>query len=100
MLGMAMVNQFVDAFVRPEMVMQMMKDGQVKVGKPAASAPTTASGGDDPKWVIERKGLDRVIAIPQKGTNPVTSEDLRFVFERSGFATWKLTEVRITFPSK
>ena len=100
MLGMAMVNQFVDAFVRPGMVMQMMKDGQIKVDNPAAAAFTTPSGGDEPKWVIERKGLDRVIAIPQKGTNPVTSEDLRFVFERSGFATWKLTEVRITFPSK
>jgi len=99
MLGLAMVNQFVDAFVRPEMVMQMMKDGQITLDKPAAAASTTPSGGDEPKWVIERKGLDRVIAIPQKGTIPTTAEDLGFVFERSGFATWKLTEVRITFPS-
>jgi hypothetical protein len=101
MLGMAMVNQMVDAFVRPEMVMQMMKDGQVKMDKPAAPAASRSSSGDDePRWVIERKGLDRVIAIPQKGTVPVTAEDLVFVFERSGFATWKMTELRITFPSK
>jgi hypothetical protein len=78
----------------------MMKDGQVNVNKPTASASKTPSEGDDPKWVIERKGLDRVIAIPQKGTIPVTAEDLGFVFERSGFATWKLTELRIAFPSK
>jgi len=100
MLGVAMVNQMVDAFVRPETVMQMMKEGQVKVDKPAVPASSgSSSGGDEPKWVIERKGFDRVIAIPQKGTVPAKAEDFGFVFERSGFATWKLTELWISFPS-
>ncbi len=99
MVGMAMVNQLLDAFVRPEMVMQMMKDGQVQSDKTVTS-PSESRNDGEPEWVIERKGPDRLIAIPKKGVVPVAADELGFVFERSGFATWKLTELRITFPSK
>ena len=100
MLGMAMVNQMVDAFVRPERVMQMMKDGQIKADPPAAASSASPSGEDEPKWVLERQGFDRVIAIPQKGAVPVMADQLRFVFERSGFANWRLTDMQITFQGK
>lgn len=99
LLGIAMVNQMVDSFVRPEMVMQMMKDGEVKSDK-RASDTSGSSNQDELKWLIERKGSDRVIATPQKGTGPENAEALAFVFDRSGFATWKLTELRISFPEK
>jgi hypothetical protein len=99
MVGMAMVNQLLDAFVRPEMVMQMMKDGQVQSDKTVTSQSESRNDGE-PEWVIERKGPDRLIAIPKKGVVPVAADELGFVFDRSGFATWKLTELRITFPSK
>lgn len=98
MLGMAMVNQIVDAFVRPEVVMEMMKDGKVNTEKSAT--PKNSSGIQDVKWVIERKGADRVIATPQNAQEPSAKESLGFVFERTGFATWKLTELRMNFPSK
>jgi hypothetical protein len=98
MLGMAMVNQMVDAFVRPEMVMEMMKEGQVKLDKSDASSGSSAESA--PIWIIERKGTDRVVAIPQRGSDPMTGDEPGFVFERSGFATWKLTELRLTFPRK
>ena len=99
MLGIAMVNQMVDLFVHPEMVKQMMKDGEVKADKNASGSSDT-SNQRELKWFIERKGLDRVIATPQKGTGPENAEALAFVFDRSGFATWKLTELRISLPEK
>lgn len=98
MLGMAMVNQMVDAFVRPEMVMQMIKEGRIKADHPVATSSSAAPSGDEePKWVLERQGVDRVIAIPQQGAVPVMADRLGLVFERSGFATWRLTELRISF---
>ena len=96
MIGMAVVGPMVDALVRPEMVMQMMKEGKVKTDKPA-SDPAQGAGDSEPRWVIERSGVDRVIATPQKGAVPVAGDDLGFIFERSGFATWKMTEIRIKF---
>lgn len=99
MLGIAMVNQMVDSFVRPEMVMQMMKDGEVKADKNASDA-SDSTNQRELKWITERKGPDRVIATPQKGTGPENAEALAFVFDRSGFANWKLTELRVSFPEK
>ncbi|MEY4651760.1 MAG: hypothetical protein RI884_341 [Pseudomonadota bacterium] len=101
MIGMAVVNPIVDALVRPEMVMQMMKDGQVQTDKPAP-APTASqpAGEGKPQWRVEREGVDRVIAIPQKGALPEPANGVGFVFERSGFVNWKLTEIRITFADR
>lgn len=98
MLGVAMVNQMVDAFVRPEMVMQMMQDGKVKISKAAgASEP---SGEIEATWTIQRQGTDRVIAVPTKAAEQPNGDEPRFVFERSGFATWKLTDLLLKFPGK
>jgi len=98
---MAVVNPIVDVLVRPEMVMQMMKDGQVQTDKPAhAPAASQPAGEGKPQWRVDREGVNRVIAIPQKGALPGPANDVGFVFERSGFATWKLTEIRITFADK
>ncbi len=101
MIGMAMVNPIVDALVQPEMVMRMMKDGQVQTDKPAPAPTASQPAGDGkPQWRVDREGVDRVIAIPQKGALPGPANDVGFVFERSGFASWKLTEIRITFADK
>lgn len=97
MLGMAMVNQLVDSFVRPEMVMEMMKDGKVKTTGPSSS---NSSETKDVNWNIERKGVDRVIATAQNKGESESKAELGFVFERSGFATWKLTELRMAFPKE
>jgi hypothetical protein len=98
MLGMAMVNQIVDTFVRPEMVMEMMKDGAVKTEKSAT--PSNNSADQDIKWVVERKGVDRVLATPQNMQDPSSKEPVGLVFERTGFASWKLIELRMSFTDK
>ncbi|WP_090044121.1 DUF2939 domain-containing protein [Limnohabitans sp. 2KL-27] len=96
MLGMAMVNQIVDSFVRPEMVMEMMKDGKVKT---TGSSSSDSSETKEVNWVIERKGVDRVIAMAQDNRKSDSKAAVGFVFERSGFATWKVTELRMVFPN-
>ncbi|MDI1270497.1 MAG: DUF2939 domain-containing protein [Polaromonas sp.] len=111
MLGLAMVNQFVDAMVRPEAVMRAMQDGQLapKANSPSDSpAPTPPAGKPDvtakaepqedkPKWAYERKGVDKLIAYASDPMKPEVpnQEKLGLVFQRSGFADWKLTEFRL-----
>lgn len=109
MLGLAMVDRFVDAMVRPETVMRAMQDGQMSPAAAKTSdAPALPSSNSDskvlvearkekPKWTYDRKGVDKLIAYatdPQK-PGAQNSEKLGVVFERSGFANWKLTEVRL-----
>lgn len=94
MLGQAMVNGMVDAMVRPEFVMKAMQEGKLQAVKPgaAASAPTPPK---EPKWTSERRGADKffVWTIPEAGEGP--EKRFGLVLERSGFANWKLTEVRL-----
>ncbi len=95
MLGMTMINQIVDALVRPELVMKMMEEGKAQQPYKSASGKQTPeeSNTKDPKWEFERKGTDLVMATPiQEGSND--SQPV-FVFRRAGYANWKLTEVRL-----
>jgi hypothetical protein len=95
MLGMTMINQMVDALVRPELVMKMMEEGKAQQPNKSASGtqPSDESDTKAPKWELERKGTDLVLVTPiQEGSNdskPV------FVFRRAGYANWKLTEARL-----
>jgi hypothetical protein len=114
MLGMAMVDRFVDAMVRPETVMRAMQNGQMSPkAKPAGEAPAQPadrSAGqpqqepkyEKPQWTYDRKGVDKLIAYATDPERPgaQNSEKLGIVFERSGFANWKLTEVRLPVGNK
>ena len=109
MMAMGMVGNLVDAMVRPEAVMHAMQDGKLsepgkrsKVTPPVpsgtASQPGNASDGGAPvEWAYERKGANKLIAyaIDPKKPNSAVSERFGVVFQRSGFADWKLTEVRM-----
>lgn len=100
MLGMAMVNSMVDAMVRPETVMYAMShDGRLD---PKAAAASRSAGEADaksakPKWVVERKGASRFLLYPGEDDLQKAKADKTpsLVFERAGFANWKLTEFRI-----
>jgi hypothetical protein len=92
MLGMAMVDRLVDAMVRPELVMRAMQEAKVNpLPKPAAASSSQKA---DVKWTLDRKGVDKLVAY---GLDPAQQDDKRvgFVFERTGFANWKLTEIRL-----
>jgi len=95
MLGAAMVNQFVDALVRPELVMKAMQSGEFSPKSASRGAPS--SEDKKPSWTFERKGANKLIAHAIDPHAPYKAKSLGVVFERYGFADWKLTEVR--FPA-
>ena len=95
MLGAAMVNQFVDALVRPELVMKAMQSGEFSPKSASKGAPS--SEDKKPSWTFERKGTNKLIAYATDPDSADKSNSLGVVFERYGFADWKLTEVR--FPA-
>lgn len=106
-LGGVMVDRFLDAVVRPEMMMRAMQSGYLSpvADKPPsdASQPGSEPDGDPAKrkltWKYERQGLDKLVlhATQAEETGVLDRKrlGLGLVLERSGFATWKLIEVRL-----
>jgi hypothetical protein len=96
--------------VRPEAVMHAMQNGKLsQPGKQPSEAPSVPTGSasqtgssaessGETKWDYERKGANKLIAYAIDPRNPsaVAKDGLGIVFQRSGFADWKLTEVRIS----
>jgi hypothetical protein len=104
----AMVDRMVDAFVRPESVMRIMQEGKLMPRRESrAKAPSDApaeeegeaEGGQstskrEPIWTTERQGVDTFILYARRAGQ---AEDRRtgLVFQRRGFASWVLTEIRL-----
>lgn len=113
MLGMIVVDKAVDLLVRPETVMQAMRQGYMtpqvpKKVDPAAPPPpressaSAASGDDKQRIVFERTSVNSLFvyaAQPPKADGAI-EDKLGFVFERSGFATWKLSAVVLPIHAK
>lgn len=114
MIGMAVANPVVDAMVQPETIMRAMQDGQLSpkaalpsdtpersVGKPDKQANAEPME-DKLKWDYERKGVNKVVAyvMDPKKPDKDNQEKLGIVLQRSGFADWKLTEVRLPAMNK
>jgi hypothetical protein len=91
MIGMALVDRMIDGMLRPEFVMQAMKQGKVS---PRTEAPSEKG---EPEWISEREGLNKFVVRLRDKESPATAMETGFVFERSGFAHWTLTEIK--FPS-
>jgi hypothetical protein len=105
LLGMALVSPLVDAIVRPETMMRALQDGHLSPGAaPAATAradgaapPAVQTNREAPTWVYRRDGANRVIAYAndvQKPDQP-DRDKLALVLVRSGFANWKLADLRL-----
>ncbi|WP_067278242.1 DUF2939 domain-containing protein [Mitsuaria sp. 7] len=104
----AMVDRLVDAFVRPESVMRIMQEGKLMPRRDSRSkapneAPSDEGGETDgsatpskrePIWTTERQGVDTFILYARRAGQ---AEDRRtgLVFQRRGFASWVLTEIRL-----
>jgi hypothetical protein len=106
LLGGVMADKLVDMLVRPETVMHAMQSGQFgpKAGPaapanagPAAAPDTDTKQNAAPKWAYVRNGTDQLIAYPADGADggEPSRKKVQIVFERSGFADWKLTGVRL-----
>jgi hypothetical protein len=106
LLGGVMADKLVDMLVRPETVMRAMQSGQFgPKAEPAAPADSSPAAAPDaavkqdapPKWAYVRNGTDQLIAYPADGADSTqpSRKKVQIVFQRSGFAEWKLTDVRM-----
>ncbi len=113
MIGKAVVSPIVDAFIRPDAVMQAVQYGRLAITEPSqrsSDTPTQTTdrpsgrSGNAPKnedgkvkWSFERKGVDKVIAYAIDPQRPDGRDQDKFalVLQRSGFATWKLVGVQL-----
>ena len=85
MLGRLVIDKMVDAAVRPETTMRMVAD--------AAPAPHSEEAGKPPsEWTSVRESLNRVVAFD--AARPA-GKRIGIVFERNGFADWKLTNIEL-----
>ncbi|MBA2674423.1 MAG: hypothetical protein H0U68_12185, partial [Ramlibacter sp.] len=57
-------------------------------------AAPRADGADGPRWTMERSGANRVL-LSRARNGDAAPGGVGFVFERSGFATWKMTDIRL-----
>ncbi len=91
-LGRMLGGVVVDALVRPEAVMFVLEHGDFAKKKhrdqPADDRPRDepAPGESKPKWVTEREGVNRYV---------IRNDKIALVLVRSGFADWKLSELRL-----
>lgn len=107
MLGLALVNQMVDAVMRPEMVMNLMQARKLQLGQggnrpgaqepghPPGQTPVPAEKPSKIEWNFERASVDKLIAYGREPGVGADDPQPGFVFERSGFADWKLTEIQL-----
>ena len=113
-LGMVLVNRFVDAIVRPETLMRAMQRGQLSPkAKEPSDTPVVSADNTDRQvgakpesdklmWDYERQGVNTVFAyaIDPKKPDEANQDKFGLVLQRSGFATWKLVEVRLPASKK
>jgi hypothetical protein len=89
-MGMGMVNRYVDGALRPDMLMRSIALGQLS--RSPGNAPKGQALAAKSPWHYERQGLNQVLAHVV-GTDRNAQPPLGMVLQRSGFATWKLTQV-------
>jgi hypothetical protein len=98
MLGMALADRAIDVLVRPETVMQAMKNGSMRVQADDGQAQPGPDGDANPKkpdWHTERQGADRILVLVNPRASAPGKDATAFVLQREGFAHWKLTGIRL-----
>lgn len=105
LIGMAVVSPFVDAMVRPETIMRAMQEGHLSpkgvsgtaLDAPAEPAVQPSATAHATMWTYRRQGVNQVIAYANNARQPDQPDQDKFalVLQRSGFAHWKLADVRL-----
>lgn len=93
-LGMALGDRLIDALVQPDMVMQALTDAQLRprIGRDAPNDSTAPS--PSVTWTSEREGLN-TLRVHGHRLKDAPDQRLTLVFERSGFADWKLVAMEL-----
>jgi hypothetical protein len=94
MLGQKMVDGMVDAMVQPEVVMNAMKAGRLEAQERGQAPQLGGENAAEPDWSSAREGLNTfVVYVGEPGDTQ--AERIGMVMERAGFASWRLTGVRL-----
>ena len=90
--AMALANPLIDAMVRPEFVMAALIKGEIEVvpGEVKEAVGVVEPKKDKPKWAFDRQGPNKLLVYAKDPENP-GEMNAGLVFERAGFADWKLT---------
>ncbi len=94
--AMALANPLIDAVVRPEFVMAALTKGEIEVvpGEVKEAVGVVEPPKDKPRWAFDRQGANKLVAYVK---DPEAPGEIKagLVFERSGFADWKLTGLNL-----
>lgn len=90
-LAKALIDPMIDMMVSPSFMMAAMARGDLDIPSGKAT-PAPPQEKREVSWSIQREGLNRVVASPINDEQP-NSQQPAVVFERNGFADWKLVEL-------
>lgn len=97
MLSRPLVDAMVDSMIQPAFVMRALSEAKTEKGfSSEGSDPKGASTPDkkkDVEWSFERKSANLIVAYGFEHGKP--DARVGFVLERTGFADWKLTAIRM-----
>ena len=75
--------------------MSAFQNGKFGPQPKEAKEPGATSSDKKTDWTLQRKSTSKVILYSKEPGQSQPNEDVGLVFERYGFADWKLTEVRL-----
>ncbi len=95
----SIVDRMVDAIVRPAAVMAMMRRAKLETpgdrGVQQANPAANDHENPAPRWVFQRNSVDRLIAYAPDGHESALDTHFGVVFERDGFANWKVVGIHL-----
>lgn len=86
MMAMAMIDPLIDGLISPDAIKAMVEKGKLEKPGNAAAAPRS-----EPKWTIERNGLDTFRASTNSDDG---NSSPKLVFKRDGLS-WRLVDIEI-----
>lgn len=97
MLGVAIVEKMIDAMIQPGTLMRAMQEGRNPMSDRKDRDATEGGTKRDVKLTFARKGANKLIAYVADAANSDGKETdaVGLVFERSGFADWKMVDIRM-----
>jgi hypothetical protein len=92
-------DRMVDAMVQPNSVMMMLSRAKLSApvapGQPPATPAVPDHSNQAARWVFKRESLDRLVAFAPDDQNGALETRFGVVFERDGFANWKLVGIHL-----
>jgi len=90
-IGNFVVDQVAESFVTPEKLIVTMRHGNSYDNILNFTAKKGTS--KEPKWITERVNLNQIIITPIQETKDFKKQNTKFVLEREGYASWKVTHI-------